>query len=227
MKEILDLFSGAGGAACGYANAGFTLTGVDILTRVSYPYRFVQDDALEYLRAIVTSGEVQRYALIHASPPCQEACTLTRGTNASQGWGNEHQQYIPQLRELLEKVAIPYVIEQPNGNAPIRKDITLCGEMFGLGVIRHRNFELGYWQAKQPFHWPHRGRVRGWRHGIFYDGPYVAAYGAGGQKATVFEMQEAMEINWTNDRSELTEAIPPAYTKWIGENFLEWETKWE
>ncbi|OEV31552.1 DNA methylase, partial [Streptomyces nanshensis] len=131
-----------------------------------------------------------------------------------------HTQLIPALRELLDATGVPYVIEQPGGRAPVRRDLSLCGEMFGLGVLRHRWFELGGWTAVQPAHRPHRGRVRGWRHGEFHDGPYVAAYGSGGGKATVPEMQDAMGIDWTEVREELTEAIPPAYTQWLGAAFL-------
>jgi hypothetical protein len=92
--------------------------------------------------------------------------------------------------------------------------------MFGLGVTRHRKIELGGWSTDKPTHLEHRGYVRGWRHGEYRDGPYVAAYGDGGGKATVPEMQEAMGIPWTDVRKELTEAIPPAYTEWIGTRFL-------
>jgi hypothetical protein len=92
--------------------------------------------------------------------------------------------------------------------------------MFGLGVLRHRNFELGGWRVRKPVHPRHRGYVRGWRHGEYRDGPYVAAYGSGGGKATVPEMQEAMGVTWTDEREELTEAIPPAYAEWIGRAFL-------
>jgi hypothetical protein len=218
--EVLDLFCCAGGAGAGYGRAGFEVTGVDIVDRPRYPHRFVQADALAYLAAIITSGEVRRYALIHNSPPCQAGCALTLGTNLSRGWGGEHVQLIPALRELLDASGVPYVIEQPNGRAPVRKDISLCGESFGLGVLRHRNFELGGFRLAKPTHPRHRGYVRGWRHGEYRDGPYVAAYGKGGGKATVAEMQTAMGIDWTDVREELTEAIPPAYTEWIGRRFL-------
>jgi DNA (cytosine-5)-methyltransferase 1 len=100
------------------------------------------------------------------------------------------------------------------------RDITLCGEMFGLGVIRHRYFELGGWTAAQPAHPRHRGRVRGWRHGTYYDGPYVAVYGDGGGKGSVAEWQTAMGIDWTASKHSLAEAIPPAYTEWIGRELL-------
>ncbi|MDN3296455.1 DNA methylase [Streptomyces ficellus] len=218
--RLLDLFSCAGGAAMGYHRAGFDVTGVDIAPRPNYPFPMQQADALEHLAALIISGEIERYAFVHASPPCQHGCALTVGTNRSQGWGRTHVDLVAPTRTLLDATGLPYVIEQPNGRAEIRKDLTLCGEMFGLGVIRHRNFELGRWTTVQPAHVAHRGRVRGYRHGRFYDGPYVAAYGNGGGKPSVRELQDAMDITWTDIREELTEAIPPAYSQWIGSAFL-------
>lgn len=227
--RVLDLFCCAGGAGVGYHRAGFDVTGVDIVPRPNYPLPFVQADAVQYLADRITSGEIRTYDLVHLSPPCQKACALTAGTNAAMGWGDEHVDLIPALRQLLPLMGVPYVIEQPNGKAPIRKDVSLCGEMFGLGVLRHRNFELGGWSAPSPKHLKHRGYVRGWRgrhtkdgqkEPIWRDGPYVAAYGSGGGKASVAEMQQAMGIDWTDAREELTEAIPPAFTEWIGRAFL-------
>ncbi|MGW5295506.1 DNA methylase [Streptomyces bacillaris] len=217
---LLDLFCCASGAATGYHHAGFDIVGVDIVERPNYPYTFVRADALDHLAALIASGEIGRFAAVHASPPCQAGCALTIGTNNSRGWGRNHVQLIPELRTLLETTGLPYVIEQPNGNAPVRRDVLLCGEMFGLGVLRHRNFELGRWTMPQPAHPKHRGYVRGYRHGVYRDGPYVAAYGSGGGKATVPEMQEAMGITWTDVREELTEAIPPAFSQHIGHALL-------
>ncbi|MFG1609493.1 DNA methylase [Actinoplanes sp. NPDC049265] len=216
---VLDLFCCAGGAAAGYHAAGFDVLGVDLVARPRYPFRFVQAEALSYLDRLVRGGGIRAFSLIHTSPPCQEGCALTQGTNRAMGWGRDHVQLIPDLRDLLDRSGLPYVIEQPNGKAPVRKDVTLCGEMFGLGVIRHRNFELGGWTTARPAHVRHRGRVRGWRHGVYHDGPYVAAYGDGGGKASVAEMQTAMGIDWTDVREELTEAIPPAYAAWLGRAF--------
>lgn len=204
----------------GYHRAGFDVTGVDITNRPNYPFTFHQGDALEYLAALITSGEIEQYTAVHTSPPCQAGCALTVGTNASRGWGRTHVQLIPELHTLLDASGLPYVIEQPTGKAPVRRDVWLCGEMFGLGVLRHRTFELGGWSMPQPTHPKHRGYVRGHRHGVYRDGPYVAPYGAGGGKATVPEMQTAMGITWTDVREELTEAIPPAYTELIGRTFL-------
>ncbi|MCL8017672.1 DNA methylase [Streptomyces sp. AS02] len=218
--RVLDLFSCAGGAGWGYYLAGFDVDGCDIADRPRYPFPYHRGDALEYLAYLIFTGEIERYALVHASPPCQAGCALTVGTNASQGWGGAHTDLVAPTRTLLDRSGLPYVIEQPNGKAKIRKDVSLCGEMFGLGVLRHRNFELGDWATVTPAHPRHRGYVRGWRHGAYRDGPYVAAYGEGGGKATVPEMQQAMEITWTDVPEELTEAIPPAYTRWIGTAFL-------
>ena len=218
--RLLDLYCCAGGAGKGYADAGFQVVGVDIAPRPRYPFEFHQADALEFLRQLIDSGGIRRFAAVHASPPCQAGCALTVGTNASQGWGGDHVDLVAPTRDMLKETGLQYVIEQPNGKAAIRKDLRLCGEMFGLGVLRHRNFELGGWSVTQPAHKPHRGYVRGYRHGVWRDGPYVAAYGAGGGKATVPEMQEAMGITWTDEREELTEAIPPAYTEWIGRQLI-------
>ncbi|WEH28548.1 DNA methylase [Streptomyces sp. AM 3-1-1] len=218
--RLLDLFCCAGGAATGYARAGFDVVGVDVADRPNYPYTWYRADALALLAALLDSGEIAGFDAVHASPPCQADCALTVGTNASQGWGRSHVQLIPELRVLLDRTGLPWVLEQPTGKAPVRADVRLCGEMFGLGVIRHRVFELGGWSAVQPAHPRHRGPVRGWRHGVYRDGPYVAAYGNGGGKATVPEMQHAMGITWTNEREELTEAIPPAYTHWLGTHLL-------
>ncbi|MFB6935228.1 DNA methylase [Streptomyces chartreusis] len=216
---LLDLFSCAGGAAMGYLRAGFRVHGCDIADRPNYPFLYHRGDALAYLAHLIATGDIRRYAFVHASPPCQAKCSLTIGTNQSKGWGGTHEDLVAPTRALLDQTGRPYVIEQPNGRAEIRKDLWLCGEMFGLGVIRHRNFELGGWMAPQPEHPRHRGRVRGYRHGEYHDGPYVAPYGNGGGKPSVPELQAAMGITWTNLREELTEAIPPAYAEYIGRAF--------
>ncbi|MFB6873792.1 DNA methylase [Streptomyces sp. NPDC056323] len=204
----------------GYHRAGFDIDGVDLADRPRYPFPSHRGDALEHLTHLIETGEIEQYALVHASPPCQNKCGLTVGTNRSRGWGGEHVDLVGPTRDLLDRTGLPYVIEQPNGQAALRKDLSLCGEMFGLGVLRHRNFELGRWATLQPPHPKHRGYVRGHRHGVYREGPYVAPYGSGGGKATVPEMQQAMGITWTDIREELTEAIPPAFTGWIGTAFL-------
>jgi hypothetical protein len=233
----LDLFCCSGGATRGLQRAGFRVFGVDKVKRPNYcGDEFIYSDALAVLRELIGQirlGWTVGPALINAGPPCQKASTLTTGTNGSKGWGHQagKDQMIPELRELLIATGIPYIIEQPIGGHKLLRDpIMLCMDMFPIGeppwVQRHRYFELGGWSAVAPKHPKHKGPVRGYRGrhgdvpGYYTDGDYVSAYGEGGGKATVPEMQHALGIDWTDVREELTEAIPPAYYEWLGTQFL-------
>ena len=209
--RLLDLYCGAGGAAVGYARAGFEVVGVDIAAQPAYPFEFHQADALEWLR----SNDLSGFDAIHASPPCQAASMLTKGTQQGK---REHPNWIPATRRALKETGLPYVIENVIGS-DLRKDLVLCGEMFGLGVVRHRWFETTF-KVEQPRHLRHRGRVRGWEHGTYYDGPYRAVYGKGGAKGRIKEWQDAMGIDWTTHRKSIAEAIPPAYTQHIGQALM-------
>lgn len=215
----LDAFSCKGGSSRGYQLAGCHVTGVDIEDQPGYIGDvFHRGDAVQYIRE---NGP--RFDFIHAGPPCQHDCTLTAGTNA----GRQYPDLLIPTLEALQSTGRPWVLEQPPGKATARMrevygepDLTLCGEMFGLSVIRHRNFWFGGVSAPVIAHKPHRGRTRGWRHGKFYDGPYLAVYGDGGGKGSVAEWQTAMGIDWTEDRKSIAEAIPPAYTEFIGRHLV-------
>lgn len=209
--RVLDLFTGVGGARVGYERAGFEVVGVDINAQPDYPdpSRFIQADALE-----CTRFTLQEFDLIHASAPCQYGAAISKGTNKR--LRHTYPNLYPPTLRMLERCGIPYVIENPDARA----DVVLCGEMFGLSVIRHRNFELGGWKAEAPAHVKHRGRVAGMRHGVWYEGPYFAVYGEGGGKGSVAQWREAMGIDWTWNRKSIAEAIPPAYTEYIGRQFL-------
>lgn len=214
---LLDAFCCAGGATRGYQAAGFHVVGVDIAPQPDYiGDEFHQGDAVEFIRE-----HGAWFDFIHASPPCQGEGAPNKGTNRArqEETGTAHPRLITPTRAALEATGRPYVIENVAGST-VRKDLRLCGEMFGLDVIMHRYFELNGVEVVQPEHPTHRGRVRGWRHGVYYDGPYVAAYGKGGGKATVAEMQAAKRIDWTDDHMALREAIPPAYAEWIGRALL-------
>lgn len=216
MKPLMiDLFAGAGGAAKGYMDAGFDVVGVDIEPQPEYPGHFVQMDCMDYLNNLLWMKHATDVSFIHASPPCQAHSSLTKGTNL----GRAYMDFIPQTRAFLERLGIPFVIENVAG-APIRRDLMLCGEMFGLGVIRHRYFELGGWSIEQPAHLPHRGKVQGWNHGVYQDGPYRAVYGEGGGKGSIEEWQQAMGLSHITTRRGLAESIPSAYSRYIGEQFL-------
>ena len=116
---------------------------------------------------------------------------------------------------------MPTIIENVQGS-DLRRDLTLCGEMFGLQVIRHRYFELSGFPFIPTPHKPHRGRVAGWRHGEWFDGPYFAVYGEGGGKGTVKQWQDAMDMHWTDNHKSIAESIPKAYTRFIGGQVMQY-----
>ncbi|CAM5678521.1 Phage DNA methylase OS=Streptomyces aurantiogriseus OX=66870 GN=GCM10010251_76820 PE=4 SV=1 [Streptomyces aurantiogriseus] len=115
--RLLDLFSCASGAGKGYEDAGFAVDGCDIAHRPHYPFLYHQGDALDYLVRLIATGEIRRYAFVHASPPCQHGCALTVGTNASQGWGRAHVDLVAPTRDLLDRTGLPYVIDGRRGRA--------------------------------------------------------------------------------------------------------------
>lgn len=195
----------------GYSLAGFEVVGWDIEPVDDYPFEFVRSDI-----HAVTPAYVRTFDAVHISPPCQSQTALTKGTNK----GREYVNLIPLARDIAQRSGVPTVIENVQGSE-LRRDLTLCGEQFRLGVIRHRYFEFHNMSpAPQLPHVPHRGRVAGWRHGVHYDGPYFAVYGDGGGKGTVQQWQDAMGIDWTDDRKHLAEAIPPAYTEYVGQHLM-------
>lgn len=212
--RLLDLYSCAGGAAVGYHRTGFEVVGVDIADQPDYPFEFHQGDAVEFL-----TEHGHEFDAVHASPPCQDHSAATKG-NRARGWTDSHVDLIPATRHALDALGKPYVIENVQGST-LRRDLTLCGLMFGLRVFRHRYFELGGWAALSPGHPSHVGhRVSGWRHGVRYEGDMLAVYGKGGGKASPAEAREGLGIDWTWDYDRLREAIPPAYTQHIGVQLL-------
>jgi hypothetical protein len=220
VPELLDLCGGLGGAAKGYQRAGFRVTSVDILPQPdNCADEFVQADAFAFL--IANWGD---FHAVHTSFPCQASSGPTKGTNAKRnakkGKGKRHLDLNPAGRALLDEVGLPYVMENVQGSV-LRRDLTLCGLMYGLPIFRHRYFELGGWSmpAKRcRGRADHQGRrVRGYRHGVNYaDGDILAIYGNGGGKATTEECRKGLGIDWSWDRAQLIEAIPPAYTEDIG-----------
>ncbi len=209
--RLLDLFCGAGGCAVGYHQAGFTnITGVDIVSMPRYPFRFIQADALEYL-----ARHGQEFDVIHASPPCQ-AYSVTAPLSS----GN-HPALVGQIRLALYETGRPYIIENVPG-APLMNPLMLCGTMFGLGVLRHRLFECNPEIWFPPASCAHDGRTTGnrcARAGITRT-PSAEKDGyrfitVAGNNYLADEGRRAMGIDWMT-KKELSQAIPPAYTKWIG-----------
>ena len=220
--RLLDLFCGAGGSAVGYHRAGFEVVGVDIKPQPRYPFEFVQRDALDVLREWTWENEIS-FDAIHASPPCQAYSVLRRANI-----GVEYPDLIAPTRALLQQTGLPWVIENVPGS-PTRHMVVLCGSMFGLGsnsrqLRRHRNFETSFPMMSPPC--VHVGEAIG----VYGGGPtgrYTLESGAkkdyynrrGGYQGTVAEKQEAMGIDWMN-ASEINQAIPPAYTEFIGHQLM-------
>lgn len=205
--RVLDLFCCAGGASAGYYAAGFDVVGVDINPQPYYPFPFIQADAL--------TVDLTGFDVIAASPPCQRYSAATP-TNRR----HDHPDLVGPTRERLRAaLAEPggpwaYVIENVPG-APMDDPITICGDSLRLGVRRHRLFESNVPLVGTPC-WHDR------------QAPPVPVYGSYGQRAgrrkPIVEgeaspgteaARAAMGIDWM-PWPNLTQAIPPAYTHWIG-----------
>lgn len=214
---VLELCCGVGGSTRGFQQSGFHTIGIDHIDQPEYcGERFIKADI-----TTLTPADLRTFNpdWIHAGPPCQDDCTLTAGTNR----GTRYPNHTVFVQKLLKDSGIPYSIENPTGRTPLRRDMILCGEMFGLAVIRHRIFEFSeHFKPPVPPHRPHRGRVAGMRHGVWYQGPYFAVYGDGGGKGSVAQWRDAMGIDWTWNRKSIAEAVPPAYTRYIGSFIYDW-----
>ena len=204
--RLLDLYCGAGGCAMGYHRAGFDVVGVDNRPMSRYPFQFHQADALEYLAAHGADFDA-----IHASPPCQRYSNAAKRANTHM----RHPDSVGPCRDALESAGLPYVIENVPGS-PLRTWFKLCGTMFGLKVRRHRYFEVNWnLPVMLPFQCDHSYRVFS-----------VFGHGSGNRNGkkrpdagTVAEWRDAMGIDWMV-RDELSQAIPPAYTEFIGKRLI-------
>jgi DNA (cytosine-5)-methyltransferase 1 len=201
--RLLDLFCGAGGASMGYHRAGFDVTGVDLYPQKHYPFAFIQADALAYLAA-----HGREYDAIAASPPCQQFTVLRRVGKRL------YPDLVGPVRDLLFDMGKPWVIENVPG-APLVEPAVLCGTMFGLRVYRHRLFEASF-VITTPAHGRHSARFPRAGRGASADG-WISVAGHIGDVAAA---RRAMGIDWMN-RDELSQAIPPDYTEFIGRQLIE------
>jgi DNA (cytosine-5)-methyltransferase 1 len=198
---LLDLFCGGGGAAMGYHRAGFEVVGVDINPHPRYPFEFHQADATTY--------PLDGFDAIHASPPCQAHSVAV---NIRQG-STKHPDLIAAVRARLIGAGAPYVIENVPG-APLVRPVVLCGLALGLNVKRHRAFEASFGLPAAPACPPG------------HPGEWVTVFGGGAPKvpdnrrrARADAARLAMGIDWMS-RDELSQAVPPAYTQWVGAHLL-------
>ena len=218
----------------GYHRAGFAdIVGVDLADQPRYPIDFIQGDALQVLSALGDGGcmkvatrsgrwfELADFDAIHASPPCQHASDLRYFHP-----GRDYPDLIQPTRDALLSTGKHYVIENVEG-ASLIEPITLCGSMFGLGaqcndgkwhqLRRHRRFECSFYFLVRPCH--HKGKPIG----VYGNGggnkARVEAGLVNGMTGTAQERRDAMGIDWMT-REELSQAIPPVYTEYIGRYLL-------
>jgi len=202
--RALDLFCCAGGATKGLQRAGFHVTGVDIRPQPRYcGDEFHQADALTF--------PLDGYDFIWASPPCQRYSMATPHARRV-----NHPDLLDPTRQRLLRARVPWTIENVPG-APMRADLVLCGCQVGLKIRRKRYFETS-WQAFDLVY------------ACNHEHPVVSVVGHGtpswvraqlGYNPTIMQYREAMGIDWMN-RNELSEAIPPAYSEFIGRQALEY-----
>lgn len=211
--KLLDLFCGAGGCSVGYQRAGFDVVGVDIAPMGHYPLLdLIQDDAL----AVLADGDfIAGFDAIHASPPCQHYTSLRTLSD------RKHPDLVGIVRDLIRATGKPYVIENVVG-APLADPIILCGSMFGLGhggaiLKRHRLFESNVPLAVPVDACKGKPVV-----GVYGTGGAWTrvAPGGGGVKVSGADAARALGVDWTTYQPVLAQAIPPAYTEYIGRQLL-------
>ena len=209
--KLLDLFCGAGGASAGYAAAGFEVHGVDLKHGKRYPYTYVRAEVLDVLR---DKNYLDQFDVIHASPPCQTH-SITQHLRNAQGKTTSKLDLIPETRSALLESGKPYIIENVPGS-PLINPIQLCGSSFGLKVRRHRLFESNMALVGSVCDHKSQGRPIGVYGSLNDEIPK-----GGKTAATINEARNAMGISWAI-WTELVEAIPPAYTKYLGGQLGRW-----
>lgn len=197
----------------GYHRAGFDVVGVDIRPQPNYPFEFQQADALEYILELAGCAN-GLYDAIHASPPCQRYSRLMTTMPQRRG---EHPDLVEPTRTLLRKAGLPYVIENVHGAPLERGAVMLCGAMFWLRTYRHRWFETSHLMMR-PEHPKHviKSDAGLRRKEYFLAGGFISVVGNVGSYCG----PAAMGIDWMTGE-ELSQAIPPAYTEFIGRQLLQ------
>ena len=203
MLKLLDLFCGAGGASMGYHRAGFEVTGIDIKHGKRYPFKYIRKDVMS-----LRPEDLEEYDLIHASPPCQ-TFSSTRHLRNAQGKTTSKKDLLAQVRSLLVVSGKPYIIENVKG-APLIDPVQLCGSAFGLKVRRHRLFESNLELRGTGCHHKQQDKPVG-----IYGSMRDEIPGGGHTAKTMQQANEAMGIDWML-WGEMVEAIPPAYTHYLG-----------
>lgn len=221
---LYDVFCGGGGATKGYQRAGFRVIGVDNKPQPRYiGDGFIQMDAFEFFDRY-DAGEFERAACFHASPPCQ-AYSIANNIHGRE----DHPRLLEPVLERLRASGLPYVVENVERrevwramNNPIR----LCGLTFGLNVKRHRLFETSAPLLVPPCPKGHPGDwLLVFGQTVLNRGKTIGLAKGGGPRIHRTHQgtelgRQAMGIDWMT-RDELSEAIPPQYTEFIGLRLME------
>lgn len=211
---ILDVCCKQGMASYGYYLAGFDVVGVDREPQPRYP--FIQ----AHLRDLDPDWIRENFNASAWSPPCWEHSDLKHRT------GLDYEDFIPEARAIAEATGLPYVIENVEG-APLKNPITLCGTMFdGLRVSRHRIFESNLplyaprpCPKKHPLHYTldkrkaHYGQLDEWT-------AFVQVTGGGNCSKAAAEDAMGVPSGWMT-KDGLNQGVPPAYTRWIGQQLAD------
>jgi DNA (cytosine-5)-methyltransferase 1 len=207
--RLLDLFCGAGGAAMGYYRAGFEVVGVDNRPQKNYPFEFHLADALEFCAA-----HGREFDAIHASPPCQ-AYSALRVVRPGRAWPD----LIAPARAAFEAADRPFIIENVPG-APLISPAIVCGLTLGLLTKRHRLFEstlLLFGSGCKRGHLGEWYTVAGTYSGVRRV-PNAKSPKRNAPNAAV--ASRALGIDWMTSK-EMSQAVPPAYTEFIGRQVRE------
>lgn len=217
--RLLDLFCCEGIGGSGYAAAGFDVTGVDIdadaLSR--NPFRTFLADALKFVAEHGTE-----YDAIHASPPCQAHTTMSNKHRGKGTKADEWPDLIAPTRAALIATGRPWVLENVAGaRRQMLNPVTLHGGMFGLQVDRPRLFDSNILILKPPDAPRAVDPI-----GVYGNAPdgrrlFTRADGSNQYAAKSLEQARAlMDAPWASWRG-CAEAIPPAYTEFIGNQLIE------
>lgn len=211
--KLLDLFCKAGGCSVGYHRAGFDVFGVDIEPQPRYPFSMVVADAL------LPPFDLKMFDVIHASPPCQAY------SQANNIWGyKDYPDLVAATRSMLEASGKMWVIENVPG-APLQAPALICGLALGLNVKRHRLFESSHLIFGTTCPKAHRGNwVLVFGNSVLERGTVIGKAKGGGpairrKHIPTQRGKDAMGIDWMT-RAELSQAIPPAYTEYIGNQLI-------
>lgn len=207
---LLDLCCCAGGAAKGYADAGFEVVGVDVEPQPRYPFEFIRADIMEVLPRVISGHPLWQFDAVHVSPPCQHYSYMSA---CRPGLAEKYPALIEPARALLKATGLPYVIENVPGS-PLIDPVVLCGRMFGRDLYRHRLFEVSGFDLPQPNHPEHR--IPASKAGHWTPGTVMSV---AGHFAPMAHARLIMGIDWMR-REELAEAIPPYFTEYVGEHLM-------